>query len=127
MAGIERTIERIQTTGEIFTPTALIIEILSYLNLDHLAPGKTVLDPACGDGQFLVAAKWVKIYHHNMRESDALNDIYGIDIQRDNVELTKQRLGGGTIIMGNTLTPHTKLEGQTQPEHQQMLTIFNKK
>lgn len=125
MAGVERTVDRVRATGEIFTPSKLVIEMMQYLDLDLFAPGKTVLDPACGDGQFLVAAKWVKIYHHSMSEADALADIYGVDIMRDNVDLCLRRLGGGTIVMGDALKPARHLDGQTDEERELMLSIFD--
>jgi hypothetical protein len=125
MHGVERTVERVRATGEVFTPTPLVIEMLQGLPLDALAPGKTVLDPACGDGQFLVAAKWVKVLFHGMSESAALADLYGIDIMRDNVDLCLRRLGGGTIVMGNALDPFVRLEDQTDEEHALMLQHFS--
>ena len=46
---------------------------------------------------------------------------------RDNVDLCKKRLGGGNIFMGNTLDPFTRLDEQTEYEHQQMIkTLFNR-
>lgn len=125
MTGVERTVERVRATGEIFTPTDLVIEMLQYVDLDILAPGRTVLDPACGDGQFLVAAKWVKVYEHGMPESAALAEIFGIDIMRDNVDLSRRRLGGGTVVMGDALDPKRRLEGQTEIEHELMLELFD--
>jgi hypothetical protein len=124
MDGVERTVERVNATAEIFTPNSLVLEILRYLDLEMLAPGKTVLDPACGDGQFLVAAKWVKVFHFGMAESDALSEIYGVDLMRDNVDLCKRRLGGGTVIMGNSLLPTAAIEGQTEEEHKLMLELY---
>lgn len=124
MQGVERTVERVRATGEVFTPTALVIEMLRYIDLDILGPGRTVLDPACGDGQFLVAAKWIKVYAHGMREDDALVDLYGVDIMRDNVDLCRRRLGGGTIIMGDSLNPGRHLDGQTDEERALMLELF---
>lgn len=125
MAGVERTVERVRATGEVFTPSALVIEMLQYVDLDLFAPGKTVLDPACGDGQFLVAAKWIKVYHHGMSESDALRDLYGVDIMRDNVDLCLRRLGGGTIVMGDSLKPTRELDGQTDEERVVMASLFD--
>ena len=127
MSGVDRQSDRVKATGEIFTPTNLVIEILQKM-LDHddtsLASGKTVLDPACGDGQFLVSVKLVKMYLYNMSEKDALADIYGVDIMRDNVDLCKRRLGGGTIIMGNALKPEMRLQDQTEYEYQKMKELF---
>lgn len=124
MQGVERTVERVRATGEIFTPTELVVEMLRRIPLERFAPGQTVLDPACGDGQFLVAAKWTKVFFHEMDEGDALDDIYGIDIMRDNVELCRRRLGGGTIVMGDALRPSRPLEGQTPDEHEIMRVLF---
>lgn len=124
MHGVERTVERVHATGEVFTPTPLVIEMLSGVPLDTFAPGRSVLDPACGDGQFLVAAKWVKVLVHGMSERAALGDLYGIDIMRDNVDLCRRRLGGGTIVMGNALDPFEALDGQTEADRQLMRALF---
>ena len=117
MSSIDRDKQRIQSTAEIFTPTDLVIEMLSNIDINRLGAGKTVLDPACGDGQFLIAVKCVKIYIHQMTEEEALNDIYGVDIMRDNVDLCKKRLGGGTILMGDSLNPNKRLDQQTDDEY----------
>ncbi len=125
MAGVARTVARVRATGEVFTPAMLVIEILQYTDLDLFVAGKTVLDPACGDGQFLVAAKWIKVYHHGMTEADAIKDLYGVDIMRDNVDLCRRRLGGGTIVMGDTLKPTRELDGQTNEERVLMVNLFD--
>lgn len=125
MTGVERTVERVRATGEVFTPSDLVVEMLNYVDLDLFAPGKTVLDPACGDGQFLVAAKWIKVYHHRMKEDDALSELYGVDIMRDNVDLCRRRLGGGTIVMGDSLKPSRALEGQSDEEKELMVSLFS--
>ena len=117
MSSIDRDKQRIQSTAEIFTPTDLVIEMLSNIDINRLGAGKTVLDPACGDGQFLIAVKCVKIYIHQMTEEEALNDIFGVDIMRDNVDLCKKRLGGGTILMGDSLNPNKRLDQQTDDEY----------
>lgn len=124
MHGVERTVERVRATAEVFTPTSLVIEMVGGIPLDRLSPGKSVLDPACGDGQFLVASKWVKVLAHGMTEEAALADLYGIDIMRDNVDLCRRRLGGGTVVMGNALDPFAKVEGQTPEERELMRSLF---
>jgi hypothetical protein len=125
MSGVERTVERVRATGEIFTPSTLVIEMLQYLDLDLFAPGRTVLDPACGDGQFLTAAKYVKVFAHHMTEVDALSELYGVDIMRDNVDLCRRRLGGGTIVMGDSLSPARSIPGQTEEELGLMISLFS--
>ena len=129
MSGVDRQSDRVKDTGEIFTPTELVIELCQKLlerNPDSFNPGKTIIDPACGDGQFLVAAKWIKVLIHGMSEDEAVKDIYGVDIMRDNVDLCRKRLGGGNIVMGNTLEPHARLEEQTEEENLLMHDWFAK-
>ena len=124
MGEIDRDEYRIKATAEVFTPTDLVIRMLKKADLNDFAPGKTVLDPACGDGQFLVAVKWLKVFAYQASEQEALKDIYGVDIMRDNVDLCKKRLGGGTIIMGDSLNPDKKLNQQSDDEHLMMQRIF---
>lgn len=124
MGEIDRDEYRVKITAEIFTPTDLVIKMIRKGGADKFAPKKTVLDPACGDGQFLVAVKWVKVLFHKMSEEDALNDIYGVDIMRDNVDLCKKRLGGGIILVGDSLNPDKRLDLQTDYEHLMMMRIF---
>lgn len=124
MGEIDRDEYRIKATAEVFTPTDLVIRMLKKADLNEFAPGKTVLDPACGDGQFLVAVKWLKVFAYQVSEQEALKDIYGVDIMRDNVDLCKKRLGGGTIIMGDSLNPDKKLNQQSDDEHLMMQRIF---
>ena len=121
---IHRSSSRVKSTGEVFTPSELVISLLKSLPIDRFAPKFTFLDPACGDGQFLMVVKLFKMYFHNMSEKKSLEDIYGVDIMRDNVDLCKKRLGGGNIIMGNTLNYSEKIDGQTPQEHLQMIEIF---
>ena len=125
MSRIERDKQRIQSTAEIFTPTDLVLEMIERTGVERLGAGKTVLDPACGDGQFLMAVKCVKVYMHQMSEQEALQDIYGVDIMRDNVDLCKKRLGGGTILMGDSLSPDNRLEGQTDDEYYQLRRLYS--
>lgn len=128
MSGIDRMSDRVKATAEIFTPTALVIEMMQQLlaaDPDALAPGKTILDPACGDGQLLVPVKWYKVLVHGMSEAAAEADLYGVDIMRDNVDMTKQRLPHAHIVMGNTLDPLTRLEEQTDEERRLMRDWFS--
>lgn len=128
MSGVDRTSERVKDTHEIFTPTTTVIDMMKQLleaDPTCFAPGKTTLDPACGDGQLLVPVKWFKVLVHGMTEADAVADLYGVDIMRDNVDLCKARLGGGNIVMGNTLDPLTRLEEQTDEEAKLMRDWFS--
>ena len=128
MSGVDRQSDRVKGTGEVFTPTELVVEICQRLikeSPDSFKPSKTVLDPSCGDGQFLVVAKWIKVFFYHMSEEDAVKDLYGVDIMRDNVDVCLRRLGGGNIVMGNTLDPTTRLEEQKDDEFNQMCDWFS--
>lgn len=124
MTGVDRSPERVRLTAEVFTPTSLVLEVMRNVPIEHFRPGRAVLDPACGDGQFLYAAKLVKMMWFAVDEVVALDDIYGVDLMRDNVDLCRRRLGGGTIIMGDVLRPTSHLEGQSDQEHQLMTSLF---
>ena len=124
-ATIARSQERVRVTAEIFTPSELVLQMLQRLPIKIFGPGRTVLDPACGDGQFLIAAKWVKILHFGMSEQDALRDIYGIDIMADNVAICRSRLGGGTIVIGDALNPMREVTGQTADHRRTLRSLFD--
>ena len=124
MSGVDRMSDRVKKTGEVFTPTDTVVQMIELTGIDKFEPGKTVFDPMCGDGQMLVTVKWLKVLHFGMTEEDAIQDIYGVDIMRDNVDLCKKRLGGGTILMGDTLNAHIKLKEQTEYEHDLVMKMF---
>lgn len=92
MSGVDRMSDRIKETAEVFTPTDLVIKMIEDTGVENFSKGKKILDPACGDGQFLVTVKWLKVLHFGMNESDALEDIYGVELMEDNVKLCKLRL-----------------------------------
>ena len=119
----DRSIERIRRTAEIFTPTPLVIGLLQKVPKDSFAPGKKVLDPACGDGQFLSAVKFAKIIFWGQSEESALADLFGIDIVAENVFLCRLRLGGGTILVGDALNPSREVEGQTDHDRYKLEEI----
>ena len=116
MSQIERDEQRIQATAEHFTPTELVQKMLNSLPEELFSDStKTFIDPACGDGQFL-GEVLIKKLENGIDLTVALDTLYGVDIMRDNVDLCKRRLGGGNIIMGDTLCPEKELEGQTIEE-----------
>lgn len=113
---IERSAMRVRLTAEVFTPSKLVCRLLSQLDPDAYAPGKKVLDPACGDGQFLYGLKIAKMKIWKQTEDEALSDIFGIDILKQNVEICRKRLGGGTIVIGNALRPTDVVPGQKKAD-----------
>ena len=92
MSGIERDKDRIKGSGEVFTPTPLVQEILNQIPIEQFQdPSKTFLDPSCGDGQFL-SEVLIKKMENGSTFEQALSTIYGVDIMPDNVALCKDRL-----------------------------------
>jgi type I restriction-modification system DNA methylase subunit len=92
MSGIERDKLRIKATGEIFTPTSLVQQILERLPQELFTnTTKTFLDPSCGDGQFLGEVLLCKL-ENGIDLETALSTIYGVDIMADNVKLCQDRL-----------------------------------
>lgn len=88
----ERTKSRVNMTGEIFTPTALVQEVLSNFSPEDFSDSKqTFLDPCCGNGQFLSEVLILKL-ENNIDFATALSTIYGIDLMIDNVEVCRNRL-----------------------------------
>lgn len=92
MSGIERDKLRVKATGEVFTPTELVQEILDKLDPTLFQdPTKTFLDPSCGDGQFLSEVLIRKV-ENGIDFETALSTIYGVDLMQDNVDLCRERL-----------------------------------
>jgi hypothetical protein len=88
MSGVERNKARVKATGEVFTPTPLVQEILDKIDISTDA---TVLDPTCGDGQFLGEVLIRKVEAGATFEQ-ALSTVYGVDLMQDNVDLCRERL-----------------------------------
>ena len=92
MGGVERDKLRVKATGEVFTPTPLVQEILDRLPSEQFTdPSKTFLDPSCGDGQFLGEVLIRKMENGSTFEQ-ALSTTYGVDLMIDNVDLCRERL-----------------------------------
>jgi type I restriction-modification system DNA methylase subunit len=92
MSGVEREHNRVKATGEVFTPTVLVEEILDNMNQELFTdPTKTFLEPSCGDGQFLASVLYRKL-QNDIDFDIALSTIYGVDLMPDNVELCRERL-----------------------------------
>lgn len=121
MSGVQRTQQRIKATGEVFTPTILVQEMLDQLPKDFFVDSsKTVLDNSCGDGQFLGEILIRKIEHGSTLEQ-ALSTIYGVDLMPDNVAECQKRLLCGredlrhiveqNIICADALRYHYRFDG----------------
>lgn len=91
---IERSEERIYETNEVFTPMELCFEMIDlYISIDDLKnPKSTFIDPAAGNGNFLVALKERLMQYHT--EEYVLNSmIYAVELMEDNHREMCERLG----------------------------------
>jgi len=94
MSGVERDKSRVKSTGEVFTPTALVQEILNQLPIEQFTDStKTFLDPSCGDGQFL-SEVIIKKMENGSTYQQALDTTYGVDLMLDNCLECIRRLYG---------------------------------
>lgn len=89
--------ERVQKYGEVFTPQWVVDDMCDMLlkdNPDCYLPEKTFLEPACGEGVFLLEILRRKFANCKNRSdySVALKSVYGFEIQADNVEKTIQNI-----------------------------------
>jgi len=121
MSGIERDALRVKSTGEVFTPTSVVIESLNKLPAEYFSdPKQPFVDPSCGDGQYL-GEVIIKKMESGLDFETALSTTFGVDIMQDNVELCRERLLCGqeelrhiverTIVCYNGLTYNYDFNG----------------
>ena len=121
MDGVERYRSRAKKNGEVFTPTPLVEDILNRLNPELFNdPTKTIIEPSCGDGQFLASILYRKL-QNGINFETALSTIYGADLMQDNVELCRERLLCGredlrhivekNIVCADALRYHFRFDG----------------
>ena len=87
--------ERVKTFAEVYTPDWLVSDMCNTIP-DEVwnSITATFLEPACGNGNFLAEILRRKL-EQCKEERDglkALNAIFGIDIQQDNVNESRERL-----------------------------------
>ena len=134
MSGVQRTQSRIKDTGEVFTPTELVREMLKQIPIDQFTdPDKTFLDNSCGDGQFLGEVLIRKMENDSTFE-EALSTVYGVDLMIDNVDLCRERLLCGredlrhivekNIVCADALRYHYRFDG-SDPYETENDKVFN--
>ena len=121
MSGVARDQLRVRSTGEVFTPTELVQEILDKMPKTLFKdPNKTYIDNFCGDGQFLGEVLIRKV-ENGIDFEQALSTIYGVDLMQDNVDLCRERLLCGqehlrpivekNIVCADALRYHYRFDG----------------
>jgi hypothetical protein len=144
MTGVDRS-NRDYKTQEVFTPDWMVDLILD--TTPHCEDIDTVvIDRAVGDGQFVSKVLIRKMLNYQNCGVDihtafvmALDGIFGIDIEKENVDLCRQRLLCGCgdpevvalierrILIGNTLDPYDEINGQSPQDYRLMIKHFGSK
>lgn len=99
--------KRVAVHGEVFTADREVNSMLDLVDDEVKRIDSTVLEPACGEGAFILKvfdrkmdvinsyhwSGWTKEYF-TLR---AVSSIYGVDIQKDNVSICKNKLEGQVL------------------------------
>jgi adenine-specific DNA-methyltransferase len=93
MASQARTYDKKKLLGQIYTPLHIVEKILGLTGFYTAFDGKKILDPACGDGRFLVPAAQFIIDHSLPEQLECnLNQIHGWDIDQNALDICRQNL-----------------------------------
>ena len=119
----EKRESRRKQTGEDFTPSSLVNEILDRLSTEShntvWAKDKIFCDPACGNGNFLIEVLKRKL-NKKHDPVQAISTIYGADIMKDNIKECRLRLL--KVILNFT---NEKLSSKN-PKHIQIIQLLCK-
>ena len=135
--------ERVRDIGEVFTPAATVSAMLDLLPADawDVHPSRTFLEPACGDGNFLVAILERKLGRVGKLFSDgrlpagdsteavqfhaleALASIYAVDISEENVigGTPGHEIGGRERLLRTLSEWQRETLGKASPKHSRMV------
>lgn len=81
--------ERVRDRGEVFTPSHIVKDMCDLISCDIWQNiSSTFLEPACGNGNFLVEilSRKLELCQTNDAALVACGSIFGIDIAQDNVD-----------------------------------------
>jgi len=90
---IERSDERIDETGEVFTPIEFCHKMIGEIPSEVLKnPNSKFLDNSAGSGNFLIALRDELVKYHNL--DHVLNHmLYAVELMEDNHKEMCERLG----------------------------------
>ena len=84
--------QRVKNHGEVFTPLELVREMIDMVPTEIWEDStKEFIDPACGNGNFLIEI-FVKRIESNVPPELAAETLYGVDIMEDNVSEARERI-----------------------------------
>jgi len=92
-SSIERSDDRINSTGEVFTPAELCAEMVSEIPESILKnENSTFLDNSAGSGNFLLALQTELLKYHSLQHIND-NMLYAVELMPDNHEEMCSKLG----------------------------------
>lgn len=90
--GIQRSKERITKNGEVFTPFAVIDQMIAKIPEEKWKdPKATFLDPTAGSGNILIRMLEKRLAS-GISVEDAVKTLYGVELMQDNRDLCVQRI-----------------------------------
>ncbi len=94
MASLSRSYDQKKLLGQVYTPSFIVQKILDGSGIDSLdCLGKSILDPACGDGRFLVeVVRRIVIFSPKSDLENNLSEVHGWDIDQDALDLCRNYL-----------------------------------
>jgi len=103
MSKLTKTKERVRDHGEVFTPDFIVEDMLDLVKNETERIESRFLEPACGDGNFLIKVLERKMevvkkrykksqFDYERMMSITAGSIYGVDLLDDNVEDARKRL-----------------------------------
>lgn len=107
-SNITRSDERIDSTGEVFTPMELCTEMVNEIP-EHILknPDSTFLDNSAGSGNFIIALQ-TKLKEYHSIDHINNNMLYAVELMEDNHKELCDRVGVSTThphyVCHNALT-----------------------
>lgn len=107
--------EALQEAGEVFTPAATVATLLALPSLQEALgnPRATLLEPAAGEGAFLLEVLEKRLKVTSWQE--ALASLWGVEIQEDNLATLRSR-------MARRVRGHASWQGEEEEVLQRLLT-----
>ena len=92
-SNINRSDERINSTGEVFTPMELCTEMVNEIP-EHILKdsNSTFLDNSAGSGNFIIALQ-IKLREYHSLEHINNNMLYAVELMEDNHKEMCERVG----------------------------------
>ncbi len=135
MGGLDRDALRVKATGEVFTPTRTVQDMLDKADVSVFKDAnKIALDQSCGDGAFL-GEVLIRKLENGIDFEQAISTCYGVDLMQDNVDLCRERLLCGredlrhivekNIVCADALRYHWRFDNSHPYDDEQLELEFN--